>query len=94
MREWMGAEIQAIDVVVTYNLVGNAALAVEEGLGVAVAYDNLVRISPQGELCFRPLDPPLASDVGVIWKKHRRLSNAAAAFLADLRTECERATSA
>lgn len=93
MREWAGAGVQAFNVVATYNLVGNAALAVEEGLGVAVTYDNLVRLSPQGVLCFRPLDPPLVSDVGVIWKKHRRLSNAAAAFLDDLRAECERATS-
>lgn len=92
MREWAGAGVQAFNVVATYNLVGNAALAVEEGLGVAVTYDNLVRLSPQGVLCFRPLDPPLVSDVGVIWKKHRRLSNAAAAFLDDLRAECERAT--
>ena len=88
MREWMGDASDSINVVLTYNLVGNATLAVEEGLGVAVAYDKLVRIAPQGVLCFRPLEPPLSSDVGVIWKKHRRLSNAAVAFLDFLKEEC------
>lgn len=89
MREWMGDTADSVRVVLTYNLVGNAVLAVEEGIGIAIAYDKLVRISPQGLLCFRPLDPPLMSAVGIIWKKHRRLSNAACAFLSVLREECD-----
>lgn len=90
MREWMGDAFDSINVVLTYNLVGNAALAVEEGLGIAVAYDKLVRLSSQGVLCFRPLNPPLSSDVGLIWKRHRRLSAAALAFLEALKSECSR----
>lgn len=89
MREWAGEALDAWDVVATYNLILNGALMVEEGIGVAVCYDRLVRLSEEGALCFRPLDPPLMSEMGVIWKKHRRLSKAAAAFLETLREECE-----
>ena len=84
MREWAGEGFDAWDVVATYNLLFNGALMVEEGIGVAVCYDRLVRVCEDGPLCFRPLDPPLFSNIGLIWKKHRRLSRAAAAFLACL----------
>ncbi len=88
MREWAGASFDEWDVSATYNLVTNGAFAVEEGLGVAICYDRLVRLSEEGSLCFRPLDLPLSSDIGVIWKKHRRLSRTASAFLEYLRREC------
>lgn len=88
MREWAGGLYDKLDVVLTYNLVGNAALAVEEGMGVAICYDRLVRISGESSLRFRPLDPPLSSDVAVLWKRHRLLSSAAESFLECLREEC------
>lgn len=88
MREWAGAAIDGWDVVATYNLILNGALMVEEGMGVAICYDRLIRLSDEGALCFRPLDPPLISEMGMIWKKHRRLSKAASAFLEALRDEC------
>lgn len=88
LREWAGKAADAWNVVATYNLPYSGTLMVEEGVGVAVCYDRLVRLSEEGALCFRPLDPPLVSEMGVIWKKHRRLSKAAAAFLDVLRKEC------
>lgn len=91
MREWAGEALDRWDVAATYNLVLNGALMVEEGLGAAICYDRLVRLPADGSLVFRPLDPPLASDVGVVWKKHRRLSRAAEAFLECLRDECAEA---
>lgn len=88
LREWAGEAADRWNVVATYNLPFSGVLMVEEGIGVAVCYDRLVRLTEAGSLCFRPLDPPLASDMGVIWKKHRRLSKAADAFLDCLREEC------
>lgn len=89
MREWAGEILDEWNVVATYNLVFNGALMVEEGMGVALAYAYLTRTDDGGLLCFRPLDPPLISAMGIIWKKHRRLSRAAAAFLECLREECD-----
>lgn len=88
MREWAGEAYDSLDVVLTYNLVGNAALAVEEGIGSAICYDRLVRISAESPLCFRPMANPVASNVGVLWKRHRMLSTAAEAFLDCLKEAC------
>ncbi|BAK44301.1 LysR family transcriptional regulator [Eggerthella sp. YY7918] len=89
MREWAGVSIDKWDVVATYNLILNGALMVEEGMGVAICYDRLIRLSDEGVLCFRPLSPSLVSQMGIVWKKHRRLSKAAATFLEYVRRECE-----
>lgn len=88
MQAWAGEAFERWDVAATYNLVYNAALMVEEGMGSAVCYDRLVRPPEDGSLVFRPLEPALRSEMGVIWKKHRRLSKAAEAFLACLQEEC------
>ncbi|HIW77354.1 MULTISPECIES: LysR family transcriptional regulator [Gordonibacter] len=88
LREWAGDVADAWNVVATYNLPFSGALMVEEGVGVAVCYDRLVRLSDEGTMCFRPLDPPLVSEMGLIWKKHRRLSRPATAFLEALQEEC------
>ena len=89
MLEWAGSSFDQWDMVGTYNLLFNGALMVEEGMGVAISYDKIVKMPTQGNLCFRPLDPPLHSEMGVIWKKHRRLSKAAATFLEYLEQTCE-----
>ena len=88
--EWAGDGFEEWDVVATYNLLFNGALMVEEGIGVAICYDRLANASEDGPLRFRPLDPPLTSDIGVVWKKHRRLSRAAAVFLERLQDEVAR----
>ena len=88
MREWAGEALADWEVVATYNLPFSGALMAEEGVGLCICYDRLVRLSEEGSLAFRPLDPPLTSGMGVIWKKHRRLSKAAAAFLECLQKEC------
>ncbi len=90
MMEWAGDGFEEWDVVATYNLLFNGALMVEEGIGVAICYDRLANASEDGPLRFRPLDPPLTSDIGVVWKKHRRLSRAAAVFLERLQDEVAR----
>jgi DNA-binding transcriptional LysR family regulator len=94
MREWAGERYDRLDVVLTYNLGLNAAIAVEEGMGVMLCYDRLIRLPEGGALCFRPLDPPVRSGSAVVWKKHRRLSNAAEAFLRCLQEECANEASA
>lgn len=89
LREWAGEAADRWNVVATYNLPFSGALMVEEGMGVAICYDRLIRLSDEGVLCFRPLSPLLVSQMGIVWKKHRRLSKAAATFLEYVRRECE-----
>ena len=68
----------------TYNLIYNASLMVEEGLGYAMALDRLVNTTGDSQLCFRPLEPKLEVRLYVVWKKFQVFSKAAAKFLTAL----------
>lgn len=78
---WFGSEFDKLNIVSTYNLIYNAALLVEEGIGCAVTLDKLSDTSPASPLCFRPLSPRLESGLHVVWKKYQVFSPAAELFL-------------
>ncbi|AKR10008.1 LysR family transcriptional regulator [Bacillus cereus] len=82
---WFGQNIENLNVVATYNLLYNAALMVEEGIGYALCLDKLINTSGNSKLCFRPLHPNLEANLNIIWKKNQVFSNAANAFLNQLR---------
>ncbi len=83
--EWFGGNFDKLNVVSTYNLIYNAALMVEEGLGYVIGLDHLIHVTGNGNLCFRPLQPKLESGVSIVWKKFQVFSNAAEIFLEALR---------
>lgn len=78
---WFGADFDKLNIVSTYNLIYNAAVMVEEGVGCAVTLDNLANTSAASDLCFRPLSPRLESRLNVVWKKYQVFSPAAEIFL-------------
>lgn len=77
----MGGGRESFNVVATYNLIYNASLLVEEGVGYAVCFDKLLNTSGDSALCFRPFSPEVSTSPLLVWRKHRPLSKAAAAFL-------------
>lgn len=79
--EWFGEYYDNLNIVATYNLIFNAALMVEEGLGYALAIDGLVNKQEHSKLCFRPFEPKLESGLDIVWKKHQVFSKAAEQFL-------------
>ncbi len=83
--DWFGGEGTQWNFVATYNLIYNAALMVEEGVGCAVALDKLLNFSGSSELCFRPLSPRLESGLNLVWKKNQLFSPAAELFLDRIR---------
>lgn len=78
LADWFGEDFEKVDVVMTYNLVSNAAIMVEEGIGYAVVLGALTNINT---LCFRPLEPKAESKLYFIWKKRQVFSPAARTFL-------------
>ena len=84
LSAWFGQEYASLNVAATYNLIYNASLMVEEGLGYALALDRLVNTTGDSQLCFRPLAPRLEVRLYVVWKKFQIFSKAAAKFLAVL----------
>lgn len=84
MSDWFGQDMSKLNVVATYNLVFNASLLVEEGLGYAVCFDKLINVSGNSSLCFRPLSPKMEAQASIIWKRYQVFSKAADCFLREL----------
>lgn len=85
LSKWFGAEFEALNIVGTFNLIFNAALMVEEGLGCALCLDKLVGASGNEPLCFRPLEPRLEVGLDIVWKKYQMFSKPAELFLEKLK---------
>ena len=83
--DWFGENFDNLNITATYNLVYNAAIMVEEGIGYAVTLDKLVNTTGQTNVCFRPLSPKLESGLDIVWKKHQVFSPAAEIFLTELK---------
>lgn len=82
-----GKELEKFNVVATYNLLFNAAIMVREGFGYAISIDKLIN---DAELCFRPLEPKLKSELQFIWRKDRLLTPQAQILLDEMRNFNER----
>ena len=82
---WFGEDFDRLDVVTTFNLVYNAAILVEAGIGYALTIDKLADTSETSSLCFRPLEPRLDAGLHIVWKKYQIFSSAAELFLEKLR---------
>lgn len=89
MANWFQRDIEMLHVVATYNLVFNASLMVEEGLGYAVCFDKLINVSGESNLCFRPLSPKMESEASIIWKRYQVFSKAAQKFMDTLQEDCD-----
>ena len=84
LSQWMRREISELNVVATYNLVFNASLLVDEGLGYALCFDKLIHTEGT-KLCFRPFSPKLEVPSYIVWKKYQVFSKAVGRFLRSLR---------
>lgn len=84
---WLGKKQEELDIVTTYNLLYNASLMVEEGLGYAMCLDRLINTTGDSVLCFRPLQPKLEVGLDLVWKKYQVFSPATAKFLEHLQAK-------
>ena len=83
-REWFGAYFSKLNIIATFNLVYNAAIMVNSGIGYAITVDKLANTSSESSLCFRPLMPTLELGIDIAWKKHHIFTPAADLFLTRL----------
>lgn len=84
---WLGHDFDKLNIVATYNLIYNAALMVDEGLGYAICLDKLVNITNNSNLCFKPLKPNINSNLVIVWKKYQVFSKASKKFMEELQKE-------
>jgi len=81
ISKWLKRDFNKLHVVATYNLLYNASLLVEEGVGYALILDKLINITPTSNLCFKKLEPTLEAKLNIVWKKTQVFSKASTLFL-------------
>lgn len=81
---WSGGLYQKYNIAATYNLLYNAAILVEENVGIALCIENIIRDYEENPLCFLPLEPQVNVGLDIVWKKHYIFSKAAEIFLDEL----------
>lgn len=84
---WFGESYDKLNIIATYNLIFNAAIMVEEGLGYAITIDKLINFNNEVDLCFKPFFPKLETGSVIVWKKHQLFSKATAKFIDKLKSE-------
>ncbi|MBQ8111573.1 MAG: LysR family transcriptional regulator [Kiritimatiellae bacterium] len=84
---WFGCPFGKLDVVANYNLIYNAAVFVEAGLGAAVCIDGMIPQEFAERVVFRPFAPALVSDVYLAWRRNAALPPATNALLAAIRAK-------
>ena len=75
----------SLNIVATYNLLYNASLLVEDGLGYAICFDRLINVTGDSKLCIRPLIPRIENAGNLIWKKYQVFSPAVQMFIDGIR---------
>ena len=74
-----------LNIVATYNLIYNASLLVEDGLGYAICFDRLINTTGDSQLCIRPIVPRMENAGNLIWKKYQVFSPAVRLFIEEIR---------
>lgn len=77
---WLGKDFGKLKIVSTHNLVYNASLMAEEGLGATLSIKGLINTADTN-LVFRPFDPLVKADLVIAWKKYQVFSKQAEIFL-------------
>lgn len=86
LYRWLKKDPADLNTAATYNLIYNASLMVEEGMGYAFTLDRLVNTESR-PLCFRPLKPRLEMGMYLVWKKSHVFSRAPELFLEAVQSE-------
>lgn len=83
IADWLKQGMDHFNIVSTYNLVFNASLMVDEGIGYALCFDKIINTKGTN-LCFKPLIPRLEVGMHIAWKKYQVFSKASQKFLEKL----------
>lgn len=85
--KWIGCDFDDLNIIATYNLLYNASLMADEGLGYVLCLDKIIRTNEKKTLTFRPLKSEMSVHLDIVWKKHQVFSQAAELFLKRLQEQ-------
>lgn len=83
--KWFKGGFENFNIVGTYNLIYNAGLMAESGIGYVVGLDKLLNTMNNSNLTFSPLCPVLESGLNIVWKKGQIFSKPSKVFLEKLK---------
>ncbi|WEV41080.1 LysR family transcriptional regulator [Lactobacillus sp. ESL0681] len=84
LNNWLGESEHNFQVIGNYNLLNNAAILAESGVGHVLCLDGIINTT-QSNLVFIPLAPKILIHSILIWPKTASLSPAAELFLSQLK---------
>ena len=87
LPRWCGEKMSQLTLEGSFRLSYNAAVFAREGLGCLLTFEHLVNTGAQSGLTFRPLHPPLLTNMYIIWKKRQIFTPVAERFLDELQKE-------
>lgn len=87
IKSFFADKLISPNTVATYNLIYNAGLMVEAGMGYALCIDDLINTEGNHPLTFIPITPKFESNVYLFTKKYQVFSKAAKLFLNRLQQE-------
>lgn len=81
---WLKCEEKDLNIPLSYTLLSNAVLLVEEGLGCAFCLDGALAIRSSPDLRFIPISPEHTTHSVLIWKKNHLFTPAASLFIQEI----------
>lgn len=81
---WLNREEKNLRIPVSYTLLSNAVLLVEEGLGCAFCLDGALAIHSSPNLRFIPIRPEHTTRSVLVWKKNHLFSPATSLFIQEI----------
>lgn len=81
---WLECEEKDLDIPLSYTLLSNAVLLVEEGLGCAFCLDGALAIHSSPHLRFIPIRPEHTTRSVLVWKKNHLFSPATSLFIQEI----------
>ena len=81
---WLEKDEKDLRIPLSYTLLSNAVLLVEEGLGCAFCLDGALAVRSSPNLRFIPISPEHTTRSVLIWKKNHLFSPATSLFIQEI----------
>lgn len=81
IASWLGVDSDKLHIFASHNLLTNASLLVERGLGYAICVSGSYSIRETSSTCFVPFAPERTTGHVMAWKKNRIFSSATSLFI-------------
>lgn len=81
ISNWLGADINKLNVLATVNIMTHAAMFINSGAACGLTIEGAVDLFEDSKMVFKPLNPRFELTAVLAWKRFHSLSGAAAKFL-------------